>query len=364
MPQANQRITWAQLPPEVRAGVELILGDAVVETRSQHGGFSPGSADRVLLASGRRAFVKAVSAEVNAGSVELHRKEAAISAALPPGVPAPEFLGMYDDGTWVALVLADVAGRHPQGPWVDAELELVLDALAAMALLPVPPALELPGSGESLRGAFLGWEKLARRPMDGTGHVMDPWAAAQVEELAALARDGVSALAGNVLVHGDLRTDNILLAEQGVVLVDWPWAAMGAPWADALEVLVNVKTLKPESDADRWLTGHPVFAEAAPGDVDAVLAGWAGYFLDMSRRPAPPGIPTLRAFQRKQADVLVAWLKDRLSNQLPSPKVCDAVDVSKWAEIANFDTSIASQMKEGRVTGRWRAAGRVTPKQS
>lgn len=310
MPQSNQRITWAQLPPEVRAGVEEILGEAVVETISQQGGFSPGSADRVLLESGRRAFVKAVSTGVNASSVELHRREAAITAALPVGVPAPEFLGKYDDGTWVALVLADVAGRHPQEPWADAELRQVLDALVDVGRLLLPADLDVPPYEDSLRGAFMGWQKLQKRPMDG----LDPWAGERLELLAQWALDGVGALAGSSLVHGDLRTDNILLTGGGTVLLDWPWAARGAPWVDALGVLLNVKTLDPAANADQWLAGHPAFAGAAHDAVSAVLAGWAGYFLDMSRRPAPPGIPTLRAFQRKQADVLTAWLKERLAN--------------------------------------------------
>ena len=310
----NQRTTWAQLPAVVRSGVEGILGEAVAGAVSQPGGFSPGSADRVLLASGARAFVKAVSAGVNATSAALHRREAAISAALPPGVPAPGFLGMYDDGTWVALVLADVAGRHPQAPWVDAEVELVLDALAALSAVPVPPGLELPRSEQSLLGAFRGWEKLARRPMDGPGNDMDPWAGAHLADLGELARDGIAAMAGNALVHGDLRIDNILLANHGAVLVDWPWASVGPEWADALAVLINVKALDPGADVERWLARHPVFAGAGRHAVSGVLAGWAGYFLDMSRRPAPPGIPTLRAFQRTQANVLVAWLRDRLAN--------------------------------------------------
>ncbi|MGP9500756.1 phosphotransferase [Specibacter sp. AOP5-B1-6] len=306
----NARIRWDQLPSEVRAGVEDILGEVVASAQSQAGGFSPGSADRVVLSSGRRAFVKAVSAGVNTSSVELHRREAAVAAALPAGVSAPEFLGKYDDGTWVALVLADVDGRHPQEPWVDAELTQVLDALVDVGQVLLPADLDVPPYEESLTGAFLGWEKLAARPLAD----MPAWAGEHLGELATLARAGVAALAGDALVHGDLRTDNILLTADGTVFLDWPWAARGAPWVDALSVLLNVKTLDPAANVDQWLAGHPVFAGAAPEAVSAVLAGWAGYFLDMSRRPAPPGIPTLRAFQRKQADVLISWLQERLAN--------------------------------------------------
>ncbi|WP_315914785.1 hypothetical protein [Arthrobacter sp. lap29] len=92
----TRRITWEQLPQTVRDGVESILTEPVVAAVSAPGGFSPGSADRVLLASGRRAFVKAASALENATTPVLHRREAAGALALPQDIPAPEFLGMYD----------------------------------------------------------------------------------------------------------------------------------------------------------------------------------------------------------------------------------------------------------------------------
>lgn len=309
MSKSNHRIGWSQLPPHVRTGVEDILGDTVVSAVSQPGGFSPGSADRVVLASGRRAFVKAVSAEVNATSAALHRGEARISAALPQDTPAPAFLGTFDDGTWVALALADVAGRHPQEPWAEDELRVVLDTLAELALRPVPGELVLPRNEDELHGEFLGWDRLAERPLDG----MDPWAAAHLDELAALAHAGLGSLAGNSLVHGDLRADNILLAGGTAMLLDWPWASVGSPWFDALGVLVNAKTLAPESGVEHWIESHPAFSGATPEAVNGVLAGFAGYFLDMSRRPAPAGIPTLRAFQRKQGEAVLGWLGQRLS---------------------------------------------------
>jgi hypothetical protein len=42
-----------------------------------------------------------------------------------------------------------------------------------------------------------------------------------------------------------------------------------------------------------------------------VLAGLAGYFHDRRRLPDPPGLPTVRAFQRAQGEVVLRWLKQR-----------------------------------------------------
>jgi hypothetical protein len=77
------RISWMQIPARVRAGIEAIIGGgAVVSAVSQSRGFSPGTADRVVTADGRRAFVKAVSSTQNEQSPSLHRAEAHIGGQL------------------------------------------------------------------------------------------------------------------------------------------------------------------------------------------------------------------------------------------------------------------------------------------
>jgi hypothetical protein len=45
-----------------------------------------------------------------------------------------------------------------------------------------------------------------------------------------------------------------------------------------------------------------------------VAAAFTGYLLDIARRPPPPGLPTVRAFQRAQADALLPWLRERPSS--------------------------------------------------
>lgn len=130
---SGARIGWADLPSHVRGAVEEVLGAPVVEACTQPGGFSPGSADRVLTRDGRRAFVKAAGAEQNEKTIELHRREAAVTAGLPATVPAPVLLGVHDDGQWVALVFDDVAGHQPRTPWVAHEIDAVMAALAQVA---------------------------------------------------------------------------------------------------------------------------------------------------------------------------------------------------------------------------------------
>lgn len=43
----------------------------------------------------------------------------------------------------------------------------------------------------------------------------------------------------------------------------------------------------------------------------AVLAGFAGFFGAFGRRPPPPGLPTVRAFQLAQHATTLAWVRRR-----------------------------------------------------
>ncbi len=57
------------------------------------------------------------------------------------------------------------------------------------------------------------------------------------ESLQALAENGAS---GNddMLLHGDFHPDNVIMAEQGPVIIDWPDASRGHPLADVARTVI------------------------------------------------------------------------------------------------------------------------------
>jgi hypothetical protein len=299
----GQRIRWASLPEHVRAAVEDIVKDRVVTADSQPGGFSPGTADRLVTASGKRAFVKAVSPAQNPLSPDMHRQEIRVTAALPPGTPAPRLLGSFDDGEWVAMVLSDVDGRHPVTPWTVTEIDAVMATLDSMATLLTPsPIAGLPTAADSLRADFAGWGNIAADPPP----VLDPWARDRLPELVTASEHALGALVGDTVAHLDVRADNLLIGPAGeVTLIDWPWGCRGPRWLDRLLLLVNVR-LYGGHDCARLLET----LDGDPDDMRTVLIGAAGFFVDRSRQPEPPGLPTVRAFQRAQADALLGWLAE------------------------------------------------------
>ncbi|WP_328466172.1 aminoglycoside phosphotransferase family protein [Actinoplanes sp. NBC_00393] len=299
------RIGWADLPVPVRHRVEDVIGGGpVIEARSQPGGFSPGTADRVCTASGRRAFVKAVTPAINPDSAVMARRELRITAALPGHAPVPRLLGGFDEDDWVVLILQDVAGAHPRTPWVSSEIDAAVTALHDLAAALTPaPVPGLPRATDYLAADFGGWAALAAGPPAD----LDPWAAHHLDLLADAASRGITAIsAGETLVHGDIRADNMLVREDGrIIIVDWPWGCLGPAWLDSVLLAVNV--IVHGGDPARVLAG------VDRDDAVAVIAGVTGYFQRQSRRPPPPGLPTVRAFQRFQGDALLPWLRTALT---------------------------------------------------
>jgi aminoglycoside phosphotransferase (APT) family kinase protein len=306
-PAQGARLSWEALSASVRAAIERRLGSPVTSALTQPGGFSPGVAARLELEDGRFVFVKAIGPEPNPDSPEFHRREARVAAALPPEAPAPRLLFAHDEDGWVALAFEHVVGREPELPWHENELERVLDALTDLAAALTPPPLEAPPVSEALDELFHGWRTLA----SGDAAGIDPWAAARLDDLAALEAGWAEGAAGSTLLHCDVRADNILLTPDRVVFVDWPHACIGAAWIDLVGFLPSVAMQGGPRPWEVFET-HPLGRDAPAEQVLAVVAALAGFFVERSLQPPPPGLPTLREFQRAQGIEALAWLRRSL----------------------------------------------------
>jgi len=314
---AGVRIGWSDVPEHVQLEIARIVGVPIVKTESQVGGFSPGAAERLVGTDGRRAFVKAANSSLNEFTPDIYRRQIAITAGLPLTAPATTLLGSFDDGDWVALVLADVEGRHPVTPWEPGEVAAVLETLQRLAdeLTPVPDGLVVPRTEDELRDDFAGFDNFVTAPWDELPQI----AVDHLDELRALAIRGVDACHGESLVHLDVRADNMLVRPDGsVVLVDWPWAGRGAAWIDSIALLVNVG-LYGGHDIEALMATSPMLRAADSETVTAFLAGLAAYFLDSARQLAPVGLPTVRAFQLAQGQVVLGWLTRRLGWAAEAP---------------------------------------------
>ena len=85
--------------------------------------------------------------------------------------------------------------------------------------------------------------------------------------------------------------------------------ARGALGATVQATWVSVPEGGPR--CEELLSRSAAAARATPDDVTAVLAAIAGFFTASALEPAPPGLPTLRAFQAAQGEVARRWLAER-----------------------------------------------------
>jgi aminoglycoside phosphotransferase len=308
----GKRLPWSALPAHLRAEVERLLGGRVLAAVTQPGGFSPGVAARLVLDGGRRAFVKAVG-DLNPESPGIHRAEARIAAALPETTPAPRLLGSIDADGWVILLFEDVDGSMPAQPWRPGELARVLGAVADLAAVLTPAPIQAPPAASRFANLGRGWQQLAVEAQSGEVDLagLDPWAREHLAELAALEERWPKAVEGTSLAHADIRADNILLTPGRVVFVDWPWACLAQPWFDLAGLLPSV-AMNGGPPPEDLFAAHPVTRGADPDSVTAVVAALAGMWTFVGRLPDPPGLPTLRAFQRAQGTIALRWLKRRI----------------------------------------------------
>jgi aminoglycoside phosphotransferase (APT) family kinase protein len=159
---------------------------------------------------------------------------------------------------------------------------------------------------------FAGWKRLTASAGSGQDDLrgLDPWARRHLAELVALEAVAADAAAGATLLHADLRADNILLTPSRVFFIDWPWASRGAAWVDLAFMLPSVAM---QHGPKPWeiFDVHPLGRAAPAAAVTAVVAATAGFMIRGSRLPPPPGLPTVRAFQRDQGRAVLEWLKRR-----------------------------------------------------
>jgi hypothetical protein len=245
----------------------------------------------VELPDGTRAFVKLAVDEPTAGFL---RDEHRVYAHLE-GNYLPRLLGWDDDGELPVLVLEDLSGAHWPPPWRSGDVELVRRALDELHAAPppegVPPLthdeLHTWREVESDPEPFLSLELCSAEWLD----------AALPELLAASKRCDVG---GEALLHLDVRSDNICIADGRAVLVDWNWASVGNPLVDLAFWLPSL-----------YMEGGPAPTQMLPdaGDLTAIVSG---FFAPISGLPPPAGAPTVRPLQLAQLEVSLPWAVEAL----------------------------------------------------
>jgi hypothetical protein len=299
------RIQYADVPARGRAGVDDSLGSPVESWEEQVGGMSPGCETRVVAADGTRAFVKAVGLELNPGTPTLFRREIDTLERIGDHPLWASLRASYDADGWVALLLDDIPGGHPDLT-DDSEMEALLGATEQLGEVlrgvpapwgPTAATIVEPGLVD-VKARFRGWASA----LDHLDEMPEELVPREVSRDPAAMRRLVARLdeGDTQLSHFDIRIDNLLRPRPGrIVFVDWGGAAVAPAWVDPL--LARFERVEdPWFDAS--VSRSPALVDAGDDRVTGYLVAFGAALAWASLQlPADVGLPTLNEFRRTEA---------------------------------------------------------------
>jgi hypothetical protein len=315
----------------VKDDVARILGSPVARAARVYGGYAPSATFRMVLADGRPAFFKGVNASSNDYMRGALPREEHVYRELDRYIRpwAPAFLGSFKRLDWHVLLLEDV-GAQTMPPWSPAKARRSARSFAKFHASTHGRSLprwlsrtehhEFAGLWRSLSasGELAKTAALARRRSDEAREWLDvalPLLRENAERLLRLRPP-------HSLLQGDTRSDNTRLRGELLRMFDWNFASVGPHELDAA-AFAEVTETEGGPSAERILGWYGEVLPLRDSHLDASIAGIAGYFADKAWRPPIPGVPRVRAFQRAQLKVSLAWAARRFA--LPEPRWLAAV---------------------------------------
>jgi hypothetical protein len=301
------------MPAHVRDWVADELGSPVVEAADQVGGMSPGCATRLMCEDGTRAFVKAVGLDLNPRTPVMFRREITTFNLIGSHELWADLRASYDDGDWVAILLEDIEGRHPDLD-DDATMDTLLRETERLSSVlgervPDPPAPDPDNGGlADLREGFHTWADCVARAEEIPAVLLPDWIRGDIGTWEPLVR---SLAEGEVeLVHWDIRNDNLLERPTGeLVFLDWGAASVGPAWLDPLLARLERVELPWFDDS---LASSPSLAAAGDTAVDAWLVGFATFLAWRAHTAVDVNLPTLNDFRISESRRMLVGAERRL----------------------------------------------------
>ena len=316
---------WRTIPRRVRDAVSTMAQSHVTRAMRVWGGFGPSPTFRLRFADGRRAFLKCCSPMSNPTMRAHYYRELQVYADTCLHIHhwSPVVYGHVTVDDWHLLLLEDLGPRSvpPWSPHVAKRIMRCLGEFHTACRNDRPRWLQHPDTW--FDQAYL-WSWTANRAeieqtVRFTGRYMPQaidWFASVGPRLAAVARGFLERSSAQQLIHGDLRSDNLRWTERRLYLFDWSLAVAGPPEFD---VAMFAQSIAAESALlPRDLIGwYEESRSLDPSLLDAALCGATSFFASQAWQEEIPGLPRLRAFQRRQFLVSLLWALDRLAIAIP-----------------------------------------------
>lgn len=291
------------MPQPIRLWLVNALGAGISEVHEQVGGMSPGCATRLVLQDGRRYFVKVVGTPLNPDTPRLFRRELATLELLGSGPLWADLVTAWDDDDWVALVLEDVEGHHPDLSRDDemAALLAATDELVGQLKDALPTRVtEAPraaGLGDT-RHTFGVWAEALLHLDEAPDELVPGWLRRDAGTWSTRMRE-LAGFEHGQLLHWDIRNDNLLVRPTGeTVFVDWGNASVGPAWVDPL--LARLERVD-QPWFDDSVAAHPLLSAAGETAVTTWLVGLGGFLAWRAATAVDVNLPTLGEFRRTES---------------------------------------------------------------
>lgn len=278
-----------------QAEIAAATGATPLRWESVRGGGYGTNTDKwtVDLDDERRVFVKFALDELAGGWL---RDESRIYTSLGASF-LPDLVAWHDAAGATFLVLEDLSDAHWPPPWSQAQISLLLETLAAVRATEPPPGL---ARLETLRESIDGWSAVREdpEPFLSAGLCSREWLDTTLPTLARVSSE--CDLAGDALLHTDVRSDNLCFHGERTLLVDWNLACIGKGLFDLVAL---APSLSFEGGPEPW--------QVVP-DSEGIAALVAGYWAARVGLPAPATAPRVREVQRRQLEVALPWVAREL----------------------------------------------------
>ena len=229
--------------PDLIRTIETYFAAKVVGWLKPHTGLTAAQRFVARFADGSSAFVKAA---VDADTERWLRTDHLIMSTIDDDL-VPRVITCIEAGERSVLVIEDLSDAHWPADhfreehgkrlpvlWKPGQFQLAFRALDRLAAVAAPRSL--PPLSTDLAAE---WAAIAANPAPflALGVCSSTWLSRAIDGLVAAERS--VDLSGEALVHHDVRSDNICLRDDRVILVDWSEARRGSPRYDLATLLTG-----------------------------------------------------------------------------------------------------------------------------
>jgi hypothetical protein len=323
---------WADVPAGLRERIAALIGEPVAGGEIAWGGYGPTASFVLTTASGARHFCKGTHpGNTKEGHAAVLQECANLMRFAELARFGAGYRGMVEADGWHLAVLEFVPRGADVPPWTPHAVEQVFARIAAFHA--ATPAEARNALGDRLASDLLAkaqnWHSLRDPAMHGRfialfedAGAAAGWLDAHLDRLIARTQDGAALGGPHGWVHMDIRSDNMIFAADGrLLLIDWPVLSWGPQLLDVAFFLTSLEAEGGPACAE----GLRRYEEAAgvvfaPGDIATAATIVAGFFAARAGEPEVAALPRLRGLQKSVLFPALRWTCARLAlPPLPRP---------------------------------------------